>query len=331
MKKRYIVFGALLLVSFAAAICLGAARRGVTADDVRDFAAETFRGASENKYTQFAIYCTEADHLTPDGIMQVKNQLESAMTEASLATDNNYLLTASMEMPVSVGRQTQIADAVATVYFGDYFGLHPTLPLTGGYIEESDATTEFCVIDDLLAWRLFGSVDVCGMDLTIDDKPYTISAVLAADRGEYAPYYGEMPRVYILYNSGAVRHRQLSFTAAEAVLPDPLTDFAQDMFSEAVSGYSEDVYTVTGRFTPKGLWDNIRDLSTLGVMEGDSFPYYENVARIRETKCALLLAFEGTFLLLAALCLVTLIVLILHPIFGNIREKRLAKKRHAIY
>ena len=57
----------------------------------------------------------------------------------------------------------------------------------------------------------------------------------------------------------------------------------------------------------------------------------ENVARIRETKCAMILVFEAVSWILAAVFLVTLIVLILRPIFKNFEEKRLAKKRHAIY
>lgn len=331
MKKQYIVFGVLVLVCLAAAVCLGMARQGVTEDDVRDYAAENFRGDSEDKYMQLAFYCTEEDYLTPDGVMNLKNQLESAMTEKSLAAEGNYLLAASMEKEVSVSRDTQAVDAVATVYFGDYFGLHPDLPLKGGYIDESDATTEFCVIDDLLAWRLFGSIDVCGLDIEINGKLYTINAVLAADRGEYAPYYGEKPRLYILHNSGAMRDQNICFTTAEAVLPNPITDFALDMFSEAVSGYSEDVQTITGRFTPAGLWDNIKGMTALGVMQGESFPYYENVARIRETKCAMLLTFEGAFWILAAAFLITLVTLILRPILTNLQDKRLAKKRHAIY
>ena len=103
------------------------------------------------------------------------------------------------------------------------------------------------------------------------------------------------------------------------------------MFSEAVSGYSEDVQVITGRFTPIELWENIKSMPSLGVMEGQNFPYYENVARIRETKCAMILIFEGVSWILAAVFLVTLMVLILYPISQKLKEKRLAKKRHAIY
>lgn len=331
MKKRYIVFTALTVGCLALALIFGCARRSVTKDNVRDFAAETYQGASETNYTQLAVYLTEEDYLTPDGMMGVKNDLESAMTEASIEHGGRYLLSGSSEQSVVLARDAITVDATATVYFGDWFGLHPHLPLKGGYVTESAATTDFCVIDDLAAWRIFGSTDVCGMELSINEKLYTVSAVLAADRSTYASYYGEKPRVYILYSSAAMRDERITFTTLEAVLPDPITDSAKNMFSEAVASYSEDVHVITDRFTLPELWEDIKNMTALGVMEGKTYPYYENVARVMETKCAMLLSFEGAFWSLAAVFLVTLLVLIFYPISKRIQEKRLAKKSHAIY
>lgn len=329
MKKRVLVFGVLMAVFLVLAFSLGAARRSVTAGYDRDFAAERFRGANADKYTQLSLYCTEEDYLTPDGMMAVKNSIESGLTAESLPTAGNYLLCASIEKNVTITREQNTSSAVATVYFGDYFGLHPALPLTGGFLEESDATTEFCVIDDFAAWRLFGSVDVCGMDLEINGKYYTISAVLAADRGTYSKYYGITPRVYILYNSAAMRDQNLSFTSLEAVLPDPITDFGHDLFASAVSSYGEAVVINHERFTPLRLWEKIKGMTSLGVMTGASYPYYENMSRIMETKCAMLLTFEAASFILAAAMLVCLAVSIFRPLLRRFHEKRRVRKIHA--
>lgn len=331
MKIRHIVFSALTLACLAFALVLGSLRNSVTEENFRDFAAESFAGASENRYAQFALYLSEDDYLTPDGMMELKNTLESKMTESSIEHEGNYLLCGSAEQNAVVTRDTLSADVIATVYFGDYFGLHPTLPVKGGYLDESAETTDFCVIDDLLAWRIFGSTDVCGMDIEINGKLYTVSAVLPADRSVYAPCYGEKPRVYILYSSAAKRDERITFTSLEAVLPDPITDSAEAMFTEAVASYSDDVHKITDRFSVAELWENIKGFTSLGVTEGKNFPYYENIARIMETKCALLLVFEGTFYILSLAFFVTLLVLIFRPITQNLKEKRLAKKRHAIY
>lgn len=331
MKKRYIVFGALVLGSLVTALLLGVARRSITRENMRDFAAEAFRGAAEMRYAQFAAYLTEADYLTPDGMMGLKNDLEAALTEAAIDPDGSYRLSGSTEQTVVLTRDAQSVEATATVYFGDYFGLHPTLPLHGGILRESAETTDFCVIDDLAAWRIFGATDVCGMDLSINGKIYTVSAVLAADRGRYAEFYGEKPRVYILYSSAAMRDSRVTFTALEALLPDPYAGAAKTVFTEAVASYTDEICAVSDRFTLPSLYENIQGLTHLGVMEGKSYPYYENAARVMETKCAILLAFETAFYVLCALFVGTLCVLIYVPVSKNLREKRLAKKRHAIF
>lgn len=331
MKKRYIVFGALTLGFLLAALLLGCARRSITRENMRDFAAEAFQGGAQTRFAQFAAYLTEADYLTPDGMMGLKNELEAALTAAAIDPNGSYRLAGSAEQNVVLTRDALTAEAVATVYFGDYFGLHPQVPLYGGFLRESADTTDFCVIDDLAAWRIFGATDVCGMDLYINGKIYTVSAVLAADRGKYAAFYGEKPRVYILYSSAAMRDTRVTFTALEAVLPDPYTDAAKTMFTDAVLSYTEEICPVTDRFTLPSLYENIKGLTHLGVMEGKNYPYYENAARVMETKCAILLAFETACYALAALFFGTLLVLIYLPVSKHIREKRLAKKQHAIY
>lgn len=328
MKKRYIIFGAACAVCLATALILGGARRGVTKSDMRDFAADTYAGASGTSYTQLAAYLSEDSYLTSDGIMDVKNGLESAMTDASIEHGGRYLLCGSAERDVVLTRDALTLEATATVYFGDWFGLHPSLPLVGGYVDESAATTDFCVIDDYAAWSIFGATDVCGMELCINEKTYTVSAVLAADRGVYAEYYGEKPRVYILYSSAAMRDERITFTSLEAVLPDPITDSAKTMFSDAVASYSDDVHVITDRFEVASLWDNIKDFPSLGVMEGKNYPYYENVSRIMETKCAMLLVFETAAYILAAVFFVTVLAMILYPVSKRIKENRLRKKSH---
>lgn len=328
MKKRYIVFLCLLLAFGLSVLALDFARGRVTATDTRDFAAETFRGTSGKKYAQFAVYPTEADMLTPDGVMYVKNQLETALANESIR--DSYLLCASAEQSTVVTRDGKALDAAATVYFGDYFGLHPDLPVSGGFLPEDGGTIEYCVIDDLLAWRMFGSVDVCGMDLSIGDCIYTVSAVVPSVRDTYADYYGTLPRVYVRYNSAAYREENTCFTSLEAVLPDPITDFAKDVFGEAVSGYGDEICTVTGRFGVASLFELLKKFPERGVMTGKTVPYYENIARIRENKAVILFTFEGGCLLLCVIFVFTLVGMLWHDLDARLRQRRIRRNTHAI-
>ena len=263
-------------------------------------------------------------------MMSVKNTLDTALLAESISPEGGYLLCGSTERTVTLTRDALTAEATATVYFGDWFGLHPTLPLSGGFVDESATAVDYCVIDDYAAWRIFGSTDVCGLDIEIDGRIYTVTAVVEADKTDYADYYGITPRVYIRYDSAAMRQKNFSFTALECVLPSPISDFAADTFAQAVSAYGEEIVENTGRYTPVRLWEKIRGMTEMAVADGDSFPYYENISRIRETKCAMILVFEAVCYIGSALMFIVLLYMVLHPLAVRHREKRAAKKRHAI-
>lgn len=342
MKKRYIVLGAIVLALAASALCLGAARRRVVGDDRRDFAAETFRGASDTRYVQLSLYPTEEKHLTADSMMAVKNALEASLTEDGIAPSGSYLLVGSGETAVTLARESAMADgmtsvnttdAVATVYFGDWFGLHPTVPKTGGFVDAGETGYGYCAIDEYAAARLFGSVDVCGLDITVNGQMYTVTAVVPAERGTYSDYYGQTPRVYLRYNSPAMLNARITFTSLEAVLPSTTQGRARNMFAEAAKSYYDDEAEVlenTDRYTPGRLYEKVKILTKMAVAEGDIYPYYENISRIRETKCAMLLVFEAIGYIGAAVILAVLLYIWLHPILKRHRERRAAKKLHAV-
>lgn len=342
MKKRYIVLGALVLGLALIALGLGAARRSVVGDDRRDFAAETFRGASETRYVQLSLYPKEEKHLTADGMMAVKNALEASLTADSISPDGGYLLVGSGETAVTLSRESAMADgmtsinttdATATVYFGNWFGLHPTVPLTGGFVDGGETGQGYCAIDEYTAARLFGSVDVCGLDITVNGFMYTVTAVVPADRGTYSGYYGYTPRVWLLYNSPAMLSERLTFTSLEAVLPSMTTGRARSIFLDATGSYYDDESEVvenTDRYTPSRLYQKVKTLTKMAVAEGDTYPYYENISRIRETKCAMILVFEAVCYVGAVILLCVLLYIWLHPLIKRHKEHRAAKKLHAI-
>ena len=342
MKKRYIVLGALVLGLALIALGLGAARRGVVGDDRRDFAAETFRGAAETRYVQLSLYPKEEKHLTPDGMMAVKNALEASLTADGISPRGSYLLVGSGETAVTLARESAMADgmtsikttdATATVYFGSWFGLHPTVPQRGGFVDAGETGQGYCVIDEYTAARLFGSVDVCGLDITVNGFMYTVTAVVPADRSTYSGYYGYTPRVWLLYDSPAMLSARLTFTSLEAVLPSTTTGRARSIFLDAAKSYYDDESEVvenTGRYTPARLYQKVKGLTKMAVAEGDTYPYYENISRIRETKCAMILVFEAVCWMGAAVLFGVLLYIWLHPLIKRHRERRAAKKLHAI-
>lgn len=330
MKKKVFILLCIALCCLIAAFLLHFARAGVTKNDRRDFAAETFAGQGEMRYGMYTLFCGTDDYLTPDGVMAVRLSLENALREGGIVPDGHYKLVASLEREVTVSRGAVAFTALASVYFGDYHALHPDRLLAGGFPEPIEETTDFCVLDSFAAWRLFGSTDVCGMEVQIGEAYYTVAAVVEPLGDPYTAYYGLTPRVYIRYDSAAMRAENLCFTAIEGILPDPVSDFGKTAFTNAVQSYGDDVLCNTGRFSFARVFEKLRTLSKLGVMEGKTYPYYENVSRVMESKCAMILAFEFPLYLAAgAFCIAGLLCAILPPL-RRLRQRRQQKKKHAI-
>lgn len=61
---------------------------------------------------------------------------------------------------------------------GDFFLFHPYTLLSGSYIAESDFAQDRVVLDENLAWQLFGSSDVAGMEVTIGERNYPVAGVV---------------------------------------------------------------------------------------------------------------------------------------------------------
>ncbi|MBQ7661668.1 MAG: ABC transporter permease [Clostridia bacterium] len=330
MKKRSLILFAAALCLCAVALLLHFVRGGVSRGDRRDFAAETFAGQSGARYGMYSLFCPATAYLTPDGAMAAKVAIEDALRAESISPAGHYKFAASVEQEVTATREAVSFSAIATVYFGDYYALHPDRLLVGAFPDFIEETTDCCVLDSYAAWRLFGSTNVCGMEMQIGGKDYTVAAVIEPLGAPYTSYYGLTPRVYIRYDSAAMRGQNLSFTAVEGILPEPISDFGKNTFTAAVQSYGEDVICNTGRFSVPRLFSNLGDLSALGVMEGKTYPYYENVSRVMETKCTLLFAFEFPLFLLSGLLAVCGILMLVLPPLKAWRLARAEKKKHAI-
>ena len=329
MKKRYwILLG--IAVGFALiALLLSCLRAAVTKDDRRDFAAERFRGKSEEKYMQLAVYPSAEAGCTADWAMATKYRLADALRAESLEPDGHMLFCASTERPLTASYADRSTEVTATVYFGDFFGLHPEQTVAGGYPMESSVSADWCVIDDLAAWRLFGSSDVCGMEVEINGRYYTVTTVLRAVRNGYEEYYGQTPRIYVRYDSALFRDSDIAFTSVEGILPDPVEDFAKGIFETAVGDLGK-VYAYTGRFSASALFENCKRLTTAVVMEGEDFPYEENIARIREAKCTYLFLGECVCLAVAALSTLCILLCAWHDLQAAWEAHRRKKNTHAI-
>lgn len=229
---------------------------------------------------------------------------------------------------------------------GDFFLFHP-LPLrSGSYISNRDFTYDRVVLDEELSWALFGSYDVAGQTVWIQNEPYVVAGVVSREKDKASgKAYADGAGMFISYSAmrhitGGEENTDPGISCYELVMAEPITGYGLSVLRESFPTKDESVFVQnTNRYSLKNLLTIVsqfgeRSMNTAGVI----FPYWENAARYTEDHAAL----DFVLLVLFSLCpIVCLIVLIVREIRSGVRylsnqnpaeiEARVEKKKEEHY
>ncbi len=274
------------------------------------YAAERWQAQSELRYMQMSAFYSPHDGFTTDDLQMLRETVDGAMRSVSLTPANEdarvwcdaYSSPAGSVQVTGTRRYSVQAQVMAVG--GDFFTLHAPVLRSGSYLQRSDLMQDRIVIDEELAWQLFGSSDVAGMQVEIDRCFYQVAGVVAREQ-DYASEkaYGAAPRMYIsfaLYEEWAAqRGEKAAITCYEMVLPDPVRGFAETTFTQAAQmGGNAKIVQNTGRYALSGRYGTLSDLhGMLMASDGIACPYWENAARILDFDLSLLLVLQTMFLL----------------------------------
>lgn len=173
---------------------------------------------------------------------------------------------------------------------GDWFAFHPLDVGYGWYYAPYDVIDGLAVLDELLAWQLFGAADVTGMEVLVNGHTCTVAGVVSVPEAEREAY-GDEPALFVSYEFfSRVTGETPAVTCYEAALPEAVKGFAQDTVSRAL-GLGEGMCELrrnTGRFSFG------RSLSVMGELPQRSqrtgriyYPFWENAARAAESRAGL--------------------------------------------
>ena len=275
-------------------------------------AAARFQGEGEERFAQVSVFFPEGKGQSEEGLYYFHQTLDTKLVEASLEAPPDgklyrYAYAAEGELTATGPRGNSTAAALGVG--GDFFLFHPLELLSGAYIGGDDFMHDRVVLDEELAWRLFGGTDVAGLEILIGGEPYPVAGVVRRedDFATEKAYTGE-GGLYMSYETLSALGRVQEIEMYELVCADPISGFVRSIAEE---GFSTGVTVQsTGRYGVEREFDILRDfglrsMNTAGVV----YPYWENAARLVEDYAALTL-------LLTLLCalypaVLTLIVLIL--------------------
>lgn len=319
----------------------------------------------DGQVAQVSLFFTEDREIKPEDIKKLEYTMEAKMREYGLVSDEEVTESESSkkvevvntidighentktepESPIShLYNSCYSAQGISTLVFdgrraedvdtigveGDFLFFHPLELVSGSYFMADDVMKDKVVIDEQLAWELFGSSDIVGQCITIGGVNHYIAGVVKIPEGNLNEAAGlGKSIVYMSYDSlsrygeilsGKTESVELSedgstatiggINCYEVVMPNPVEGIAAKIVAEA-STYEDRYITVvdnTDRYSFFKLWDVSFSFGKRSMWDKPIFyPYWENVARGYEDILSLL-NFIRTVCICILVCIITVAV-----------------------
>lgn len=317
-KILFIAANALLVALFI--VC--AVRYSSLADSLESQkTAARWAGGSGERYSQITCLFPRGGEITEDSLYNLSTTIDSKLTQNSLeAAPGGRLWTYAYAAmgEVTVERGAVKASSQAIGVGGDFFIFHPLKLRSGSLLSGNDLNRDLVVLDVNLAWKLFGSNDIAGMEMLVGDTVCVVAGVveLESDDASELAFTGDSC-IFVSYELLAAQ-TGAGISCLELVLPDPVTGFAMGIAEESAGG--KITLENTGRFKVSEIVKLITDFGARSIQDsGIVYPYWENAARVVEDKLAFVMALAAIF---AAVPVVTLIWLVVKLIRCAISRKR---------
>ncbi len=276
-------------------------------------AAERFQGESGLRFAQVTAFFPAGEEVNRDQIFNFQQSLDQSLTEASLEAPEGgslYVDAFSAQGKVTVTGERGSASVTVLGVGGDFFQFHPLYLRSGSYISSDDIMQDRVILDEELAWQLFGGVDLAGMQVTINGTPYVIAGVVSRE-DDFASRraYTAGPGMFMSYDAlNAISETLIN--CYELVCVDPVSGFALDTLQ---TGFASAVTVEnSSRFSMEPIFKIIGDFGSRSMRDkAVAFPYWENAVRLIEDRLAIVLLFAVIFSVFPAVTVVTAVVLLL--------------------
>ena len=341
MKRKIIivVINALFLIAFLVCQLISAS---IIMPLHSQQAAKAWSGQSGERFAQLSVFFPETHSFSTETIKSVHMSLNIALLAASLESGQGRTLYAdawSGYGNVSIIGDRGTTDAAVIGVGGDFFLFHPLQLRNGSYLSPDDVMKDRVVLDEDLAWRLFGSIHLSGMEVLINGKPFIVAGVVSreSDFASRKVYDGGAGLFIPFETLNEMMNGEARIVGYEIVMPDPITGFAEKIINDIFPESSNHVIQNTSRFSFGNLFSMIYSFEESSLTFGErsirtdtvSFPYWENAARYAEDWLILLLVLSIVLMIYPTICAIVYSVILIR--FG-IRQlvkliKNLIKKR----
>lgn len=307
-KIKHIVLASVNGAALIAAAVMTAVGSSMAKSQKYNYAASEWGGKKGN-YAQMSCFFAENSGFSTTSLNSVRSMILSELQTVSVAPEEGKTLVpdayssplGNCQISSDINRHTS---AEITAVGGDFFLFRDFTLLDGVYFTKEDLMQDGAVIDRELAWMLYGSENIAGMDMYINGVKFYIAGVIGTpDTKPEKQCAGKTMRAYISYdmadevtrgsagmNTAPDGNAQPAafdgVTCYECIIPNPVDSFAENtmekIFGQQYDG-KVDIVSNGSRFEPEKRSKAYKKLSNSVVQDnGIIYPYWENASRIVE-------------------------------------------------
>lgn len=266
--------------------------------------AERWQGESDTEFRQLSCFMAVDEKLTLEQIYTFRKAMMDKFHEAALdiGTDAQLFCDAWCSFgSVKVASDQGKGEVSLIAVGGNYFDFHPIRLLSGNYLRPDDLMKDRVLLDEDVAWLLFGGTELSGMSFKINGQPFVVAGVIereqdfaskaayTAGMGIYMSYEGYSALLAAGAGEGTATEAP-GINCYELVMANPVKNFALNFSKEKFPIGGGVLVDNTGRYDYETILKlaksfGQRSMQTHGVI----LPYWENAARSIEDWCLVLL------------------------------------------
>ena len=301
------------------------------------------RWASEDvDCAQVSAFFADSKQMKVENITSIHNDImktlyDDTFVDASEGVNSRAWIDSYCSMQqLSVSRGEREVTAKVYGVSDDFFQIHPIPLKSGGYINpvkstvvESDGEDPYqIVLDENVAWNLFGGNDIEGMKVWMGGRIFTVMGVVEIPQNKTEEMaYGNFDGVYVPYSAFAkMGIKDSPITCYEAVMPNPIPNYAYNTLAKALDIEEEtdeemadkrstlffgdtEILENTNRFNIPSLYKYVKNKKYM-TMRTDpiTYPYWENVARFEVERASKLFVLCCILLLLPVLTVIGTVI-----------------------
>ena len=257
-------------------------------------AAERWQGDGETQYGQVSCFLPVDERIDLKQIYQFRYAVLDRLREAGFEADTDTLLfrdawCTTGKVNISGEHGHGVASVIAVG--GNFFDFHPLRLLNGNFIAESDLMKDQVLLDEELAWLLYGGDDLQGLEVRIEGVPFVVAGVIEREQ-DFASQraYTSGMGLYMSYDAYTSLNEEAGADCYELVMAEPVKDFTVSFAREKFPIGQGIIVENSKRYTALSLLKLLGQFGTRSMQtQGVIYPYWENAARCVEDWCTMLL------------------------------------------